>query len=142
MNKRSLVSSVIVKSIKGVLRPKIVRTIELGGRKKVTQFSPQSLKRGKPQNWAFSSLLLSFLPRPPASTVLSFCFLKFLFIFGCSGSSMLHTGFLQSWGAGPTLSSQSTGSEHRLRSWGSGAQLPHGVWALPGPGIEPASPGS
>ena len=65
-------SSVIVKSIKGVLRPKIVRTIELGGRKKVTQFSPQSLKRGKPQNWAFSSLLLSFLPRPPASTVLSF----------------------------------------------------------------------
>ena len=104
-------SSVIVKSIKGVLRPKIVRTTELGGRKKVTQFSPQSLKRGKPQNWAFS-MLLSFLPGPPASTERqAFNFLrKVLFIFGCSGSSMLHTGFLQPWGAGATLSSQSTGS--------------------------------
>ena len=33
MNKRSFMSSVIVKSIKEVLRPKIVRTTELDGRK-------------------------------------------------------------------------------------------------------------
>ena len=30
--------------------------------------------------------------------------------------------------------------EHRLSSCGSGAQLPHSMWDLPGPEIEPVSP--
>ena len=31
-------------------------------------------------------------------------------------------------------------AEHQLTSGGTGASLPHGMWDLPGPGIEPMSP--
>ena len=77
----------------------------------------------------------------------------YLFIFGCVGSSFLCEGFLQLRQAGATLRRGAQAShyrglscwEHRLQtrrlsSCGSWAQLLHGMWDLPGPGLEPASP--
>ena len=97
----------------------------------------------------------------------------YLFIFGCVGSLLLRTGFLQLRRAGATLCCGARAShcngfsccgawalgaqasvvvahslsscslralEHRLSSWGARAQLLHGMWDLPGPGTEPASP--
>ena len=90
----------------------------------------------------------------------------YLFIFGCIGSLLLHAGFLQLRQAGATLrcscvsfssrwllllwsmGSRHTGFstcgsqalEHRLSSCGAQAYLLHGIWDLPGPGIEPVSP--
>ena len=43
-----------------------------------------------------------------------------------------HTGFSSSCG--------SRALEHRLSSCGTWAQLLHGMWDLPGPGLEPVSP--
>ena len=84
-----------------------------------------------------------------------------LFIFGCVGSSLLHVGFLQLWRAGATLhcsvrashcgglsccGAQALGAwasvvvAHRLSGCGTWAQLLHGMWDLPRPGIEPVSP--
>ena len=92
----------------------------------------------------------------------------YLFIFGCVGSSLLHTGFLQLKASGDYSSLrcagfslwwflllQSTGSrcvgfsscgsralEHRLSSCGARAQLLRRIWDLPGPGLKPASSAS
>ena len=97
----------------------------------------------------------------------------YLFIYGCIGSSLLHTGFLQLWQVGATVrcgarashcggffccgawalgawasvvvacrlsSCGSWALECRLSSYGARAQLLHGMWSLPGPGLEPVSP--
>ena len=84
----------------------------------------------------------------------------YLFIFGCVGSSLLRTGFLQLQRAGATLhcsawtshcggfsccGAQALGEQasvvvaHGLSSWRARAQLLHGMWDLPGPGLEPVS---
>ena len=74
-----------------------------------------------------------------------------LFVFGCTGSSLLDTGFFCLWrvavirescGARAPLIVAERGL---LSSWapqvgGTLAQLPCGMWNLPGPGIEPVSP--
>ena len=80
------------------------------------------------------------------------------FIFGCVGSSLLHAGFLWLWCAGFCCGAQAVGTwasvvvacglsscglralEHRLSSCGAQAQLLHGMWDLPGPGLQPVSP--
>ena len=79
------------------------------------------------------------------------------FFFGCAGSLLLHTGFLQLRQAGATLvpwGYSRAGASHcisffccgsqalkqRLSSCGAEAQLPCGSWDLPGPGVEPVSP--
>ena len=81
-------------------------------------------------------------------------FLKIiLFIFSCAGSSLLHVGFLQLQPAGAPLRRGARAShcsgfsccraralECGLRSCGTGAQLLHSTWDLPGPGIKPVSP--
>ena len=94
-----------------------------------------------------------------------FLFLFYCFIFNCTESLLLCTGFLQLWCAGFSLqwllSLQNTGSkgtqasvvvacrlnscsshfpECRLSICGTWLQLPHSMWNLPGPGIEPISP--
>ena len=91
-----------------------------------------------------------------------FVFLKYiyLFIFGCVGSSLLCAGFLWLRRAGATLCcgvQASLVAEHGLQAhglqqlWLAGsrvqaqqlcarAQLLHGMWDLPEPGIEPMSP--
>ena len=77
----------------------------------------------------------------------------YFFIFGCAGSSLL-AGFLSSCGVcGGYYLVASTGSrregfsscdsralEDRLSSRGAPALLLRGLWDLPGPGMEPASP--
>ena len=98
---------------------------------------------------------------------------KLFFIFGCVGSLLLRTGFLQLRRAGATLccgawvshcggfsccraqalgvwasvavahglsSCGSRALEHGLSSCGTRAQLLHGMWDLPRPGLEPGSP--
>ena len=82
-------------------------------------------------------------------------FILFIFfIFGCVGSSPLCEGFLQPRQAGATPHCGARAShccglsfvgEHklqtrRLSSCGSRAQLLHGMWDLPRPGLEPMSP--
>ena len=90
----------------------------------------------------------------------------FVFIFGCVGSSLLCAGFLQLRRAGATLRCGARASccrgfsccgtwalgaqasvvvahglqARRLSSCGARAQLLHGMWDLPGPGLEPVSP--
>ena len=77
----------------------------------------------------------------------------YLFIYGCVGSSFLCEGFLQLWQVGaplhhgvrPLTIAASLVVEHRLQTrrlsnCGSQAQLLHGMWDLPGPGLEPVSP--
>ena len=98
-------------------------------------------------------------------------FFLIYFIFGCIGSLLLHTGFLQLRQSGATLrcsvqashcggfsccgawalgawasvvvahelSSCSRALERRLSSCGTRAQLLHGMWDIPGPGLEPMS---
>ena len=52
-----------------------------------------------------------------------FCFFN-LFIFGCSGSLLLCTGFLYSWQAGATLHCQERASHYRqFLSWSRGSRL-------------------
>ena len=84
----------------------------------------------------------------------SFFFLIFvLFIFGCTGSSLLHAGFSSAVSGGYSclgcssflsrwlLLVQSTGSRHSgFSSSGSQPQLLHSMWTLPGTGIEPMFP--
>ena len=103
---------------------------------------------------------------------LLFCFV-FVFIFGCVGSLLLHTGFLQLQQAGATLhcgarvshcrgfsccGARAVGTrasvvvahglsscglqalEHRLSSCGAQAQLLHGTWDPPRPGLKSVSP--
>ena len=68
----------------------------------------------------------------------SFSFYCFVFTFGCTGSSLLHVGFLQLLWAGTTLCW--TGSRHMgFRSCSSWALLLSGMWSPPRPGIEPMS---
>ena len=69
----------------------------------------------------------------------------FKFIFGCSGSLLWHTDFLQLWCTGFSLPwllwLQSTG--FRIMGFsgrGTRACLLHGMQGLPRPGIEPISP--
>ena len=65
----------------------------------------------------------------PLAATLCFCFflLKYLFIFGCTGSSLQHAGaFVAACG--------------HLSSCGAPALLPRGMWNLPRPVIEPMSP--
>ena len=93
----------------------------------------------------------------------SFFLLLCLFIFGYPGSSLLwglfsscgtqtshHGGFLvaerglqSTWAsvvvARGLSSCSSRALEHRLSSCGTWAQLLHGTWDLPGPGIKPVS---
>ena len=82
-----------------------------------------------------------------------YLFLKQLFICGCIGASLLHTGFLQLqragsllwvWGSGSSLPQflllWSMGSECRLSSCGSWAQRLCSMWGLPRSGVEPVSP--
>ena len=58
-------------------------------------------------------------------------------IFGCIGSSLRCVGFSLRW----LLSLWSTGYRREgLSSCGARAQLLHGMWDLPGPGLEPVSP--
>ena len=94
----------------------------------------------------------------------------YLFIFGCVGSSLLYAGFLVAASGGYSLLRcmgfslqwllllQSTGfsrcgtwaqllrrvgsvvTVRRLSSCGAQASLLHGMWDLPGPGLEPGSP--
>ena len=77
----------------------------------------------------------------------------YLFIFDCVGSSFLCEGFLQLRRAGATLHAvcgpltvaASLVAEHklqtrRLSSCGARAQMLHGMWDLPRPGLEPVSP--
>ena len=94
------------------------------------------------------------------SFLYSFYFL-FYFIFGCIGSLLLCTGFLQLWRAGATLrcgahashfggfsccGARALGTQasvvvvHGLSSCGSRAQLLRGMCDLPGLGIETVSP--
>ena len=96
-------------------------------------------------------------------------FIFYLFIFGCVGSSLLCTGFLQLRRARATLRCDAQAShcggraralgawapvvvahglsscgsralEHRLSSCGARAQLLRSMWDLPRPGLEPVSP--
>ena len=95
---------------------------------------------------------------------LSFFFLInlfYFFIFGCFGSSLLCTGYLQLRRVGATLRCSARASHCGgfscckarapgtrasvvvacgLSSCGSRAQLLRGMWALPGPGLEPMFP--
>ena len=96
----------------------------------------------------------------------SILFLKFYFlIFSYAGSSLLHTGFspvaagggdsvlkcvgfslqwLLLWITGSRVHAPniycSLAPEHRFNSCGVQVYLIHGMWDLPGPGIEPMSP--
>ena len=75
-------------------------------------------------------------------------FLKmYLVIFGRTGSSLLHIGFLRLWRAGAALQSQGVGLSLRqlllcgLRALGSGVVANRcSMRGLLGPGMEPASP--
>ena len=82
-----------------------------------------------------------------------FIYFIYLFIFGCIGSLLLCAGFSLVVASGGYSSLWSTGYrragfsscgsralEHRLSSCGAWAQLLHGMWDLPGPGLEPVSP--
>ena len=83
-----------------------------------------------------------------------FFYLFYLFIFGCVGSLLLCTGFLQLQRAGATTLRWGARASHcggfsccraralecRLSSCGTRAQLLHGMQDLPGPGLEPVSP--
>ena len=98
-------------------------------------------------------------------SVLSSHFSFNIFIFGCIGSSLLRASFLQLLGAGATLhcgvqASHCSGfsccgaralGTRAQQLWLAGsrmkaqqlwctAQLLHGMWDLPGPGLEPVSP--
>ena len=81
----------------------------------------------------------------------------YLFIFGCVGSSLLRTDFLQLWHMGFSLrwllllrstgsrltgfsSCGSWGLEHTLNSCGAWAKLLRDLWDLPRPELEPVSP--
>ena len=87
--------------------------------------------------------------------------MPYLFIFGCTGSLLLHVGFLYLWRAGATLCCSAWASHcggfsccraralgtwasvvvaRRLSSCGAWALLLCGMWDLPGPGLEPVSP--
>ena len=75
-------------------------------------------------------------------------FLKLLFIFGCTGSSIACRGF-SSWGEREllfvvvcgVLLLRRTGSGHEgFSSCDTGALLLQGMWNLPRPGIKPMSP--
>ena len=71
----------------------------------------------------------------------------YLFIFSCAASSLLCRAFSscgELWYKGLSLwgfsCCRERALEHRLSSCGAGAQLPCGMWNLPGSGIEPTSP--
>ena len=99
---------------------------------------------------------LFFYSFPPSLLLeYSLSFLKisfiYLFIYGCVGSLSLHEGPLQlrQAGANPHRGARAIAAslvaEHRLQtrrlsSCGSRAQLLHGMWDPPRPGLEPASP--
>ena len=95
------------------------------------------------------------------SEVFILFFFNIFIIFGCVGSSLLRTGFLQLWREGATLHCCARASHccgfsccgaralgtwvsvavaRGLSSCGSRAQLLHSMWGLPGPGLEPAPP--
>ena len=101
--------------------------------------------------WCWASLLVLFV-----SHVFSF-----FNLFSCAGSSLLCTGVLWSWWVGTTprcgawasrcggfscCRAQAIGTQAsavgapRPSSCGSCAELLHGMWNLPGPGIKPVSP--
>ena len=77
------------------------------------------------------------------STLHVYAFFSLLSLFGCTRTSHCH-GFSchRVWALGlvgfSNCSSQAL--ESGLSSCGTWAQLPHGVWNLPGPGIKPMSP--
>ena len=78
--------------------------------------------------------------------------LIYLLIFGCAGSSLLHRLFSSCGKQGPLSSCDAWTShcgdfccdsgavEYRLNGCDAWAQLHHGMWGLPGPGTESASP--
>ena len=80
-------------------------------------------------------------------------YLFYLFIFGCVGSLLLRMGFLQLGERGllfiavrrlliavASLVVEHGRQAHGLSSCGTRAQLLHGLWDLPGPGLETVSP--
>ena len=80
-------------------------------------------------------------------------FIYFIYLFfGCTGSSLLHMGFLQLRRTGATLAvcvlliavaslvAEHGFQAHGLSRCGARAQLLRDMWDLPGPGIEPMSP--
>ena len=72
----------------------------------------------------------------------------YVFLFGCASSPLLGSGFLWSWCAGHSpvavgkllIAVASLVVEHGLSGCHPRAPLPHNMWNLPGPGIEPVSP--
>ena len=121
------------------------------------------------EHFQCESILLVYLKRTEIPNTMeltaAFTFLKnkfiYLFIFCCIGSSLLHEGFLQLQRAGATLRCGARASycggfsccgAQALGAWasrvvarglsncGTRAQLLHGMWHLPGPGLEPMSP--
>ena len=96
-----------------------------------------------------------------------FFFLVFIYFnFGCTGTLLLHRGFLKLQQVGAALKLQRTGFslrwllllwcrgsrahsrrccgswalEHGLSRYGTRTPLPHSTWDLPRPGMEPVSP--
>ena len=95
----------------------------------------------------------------PPSRLFILIFTYFIFTFGCAGSSLLRTVFLQLRRAGALCAGceggpswqllllQSTDSRRvdsgslgtQAQSWCARARLPWGMWDLPGSGIKPTS---
>ena len=101
----------------------------------------------------YVSLLLAYLGPQGVAFAASSVECSSWTFFGSAGSLQLCEGFLQMWRAAATLCSGAQVShcggfscrrawtpQHGLRSCGTWVQLPHGMWDLPGPGIEPISP--
>ena len=102
---------------------------------------------------------LSLVPSPPPSFFFFFLILfyfylfTYLFILGCTGSSVLARAFSScgKWGPlfiavrGPLIIAAPPVAGHRLQTrrlsnCGSRAQPLHGMWDPPRPGLEPVSP--
>ena len=67
----------------------------------------------------------------------------YYFTFGCTRSSLLHTGYLLVAVCGLLIAMSSLVSEHGHMGFGScdtWARLPSSMWNLPRPGIKPVSP--
>ena len=100
----------------------------------------------------FLSFYLLYLFKSNGLKKKTFSFQIYLFIFGCAGFSLLCARFLQFQRAKATLAQCRRFSLQRLLLWstcskrlgfrscGAQAQLLHGMWDPPRPGIKPMSP--
>ena len=87
-------------------------------------------------------LFLAVLGLRCCAWAFSSCGERGLLFLWCAGFSLRWLLLLQSMGS-RRAGFSSCGSwalEHRLSSWGARASLLHGMWDLPGPGLEPMSP--